>query len=138
MNFKKKICIIITLIFILTFLIGFSNIEKVQASNILPCAYYDPSAISFIGTYRGTANYYDGNYMAFEATATASDGISRELIITVYIASTNTTKQYKTYTDGITRKANNISIGNGSDVVISASCSDSSVTINLDLKMYSW
>ena len=77
--------------------------------------------------------------MAFEAKATSSNGKSHEVIITLYISNTNTTKQYRIYTDGLTRKADHIPIGNGgSDVVIKANCSDASVTINLDLKMYSW
>ena len=95
---------------------------KVNASEITPYAYNDPSAVSFKSSYTGKSLYYDGNYMAFEATATAS----------------NTTKKYRTYTDGINRKADYIPIDNGSYVIISASCADTSVTINLDLKMYSW
>ena len=110
---------------------------KVNASEITPYAYNDPSAVSFQGSYTGRSTYYDGNYMAFEAIATASDGVSREIIISVYIASSNTTKKYRTYSDGVNRKADYIPIDNGSYVVISASCADSSVTINLDLKMYS-
>lgn len=111
---------------------------KVNASEITPYAYNDPSAVSFKGSYKGQDVYYDGNYMAFEAIATASDGVSREIIISVYIASSNTTRKYRTYTDGVNRKADYIPIDNGSYVTISASCADTSVTINLDLKMYSW
>ncbi len=110
----------------------------VRANDISHFAYYDPSSVSFRGTYNGTSNYYDGNYMAFESTATASDGKSHELIISIYIVSTNTTKQYRIYTDGKMRKADHIPIGNGSSAVIRATCSDSSVTVKLDLKMYSW
>lgn len=137
-NLKKKNFILMMTVVILFSLCLSIIPQKVQANSIMPFAYYDPNSVSFNGTYRGVSNYYDGNYMAFESKATASDGISREVIITVYISSTNTTKKYKTYTDGVTRKADYIPIGNGSYALISATCADSSVTINLDLKMYSW
>lgn len=133
--FKK----ITVLILVFAILFGILCIPiNVNANEIMPYAYYDPSVISFRGSFNGTSNYYDGNYMAFEATATSSDGASKEIIITVYIESTGTTHRYKTYTDGVARKADYIPVGSGSRAIISASCADSSVTINLDLKMYSW
>ena len=76
--------------------------------------------------------------MAVEVTATAEDGISRELIIEVYVAYTNTTHRFRTYTDGVTRKADYIPISGGSEAIITAICSDSSVKITMDTKMYSW
>ena len=135
--FKKGIAIITTiLLFSSIFLITSTKVEA--SSDVTPFAYYDPNSVSFNGGYRGVSRYYDGNFMAFEARATSSDGVSREILISVYISSLNQTRTFRTYSDGINRKADYISIGGGSDVVISATCSDSSVTINLDLKMYSW
>ena len=138
MYIKCKKIIVLTLLLSLMniFLIG--TTQKVQANSISPFAYYDPNPISFYGTYRGVSNYYDGTHMGVEVRATASDGISRQITIEVYIASTNTTKKYSTHSDGVNRKADQIPIGNGSRVVISAYCIDSSVRIDLDLKMYSW
>lgn len=138
MNIKKNYFIVILIIVSAICLINFGFPTKVKAYEVTPFAYYDPNSVSFKGTYNGTSNYYDGNYMAFEARATASDGKTHEVIVSVYIVSTNTTKNYKIYTDGITRKADYIPIGSGSSAIISAKCSDSSVTVNLDLKMYSW
>lgn len=135
LKFKKSIIAIMSFIILMG---GICVPIKVNASEITPFAYNDPSAVSFCGSYTGKSMYYDGNYMAFEATATASDGVSREIIISVYIASTNTTKKYKTYSDGVARKADYIPINEGSYAVISANCEDTSVTITLDLKMYSW
>lgn len=134
---RKSIAIISTIVLLTSMFFIFPT--KLEANNnISPFAYYDPNAVSFKGNYRGVSRYYDGNFMAFEVRAIASDNISREILISVYIASNNQTKTYRTYSDGVIRKADHISIGNGSDVVISASCLDSSVTITLDLKMYSW
>lgn len=131
----KKFSIIGMVIVLL--IVGMLIPTKVEASEITPFAYVDPAPISFRGSYTGSSYYYDGNYLSFEATATASDGVSREIIISVYIFNTNTTKRFVTYSDGVRRRADNIPINGGSAVVISASCSDSSVTINLDLQMSS-
>lgn len=111
---------------------------QVKANGISTFAYYDPGAVSFYGSISSGSRHYDGDYMAVEVTATAEDGISRELIIEVYVAYTNTTHRFRTYTDGVTRKADYIPIAGGSDAIIIARCSDSSVRINMDTKMYSW
>ena len=125
MNIKNKLLVVCFIIATLFTIFTITFPIQVKASDISTYAYYDP-------------NYYDGRFMAFEATATASDGKSYEVIVSVYIASKNTTKNYRIHTDGKTRKADYISIGNGSDAIISATCADSSVIVNLDLKMYSW
>ncbi len=111
---------------------------QVKANGISTFAYYDPSAVSFYGEFSSGSRHYDGDYMAVEVTATAEDGISRELIIEVYVAYTNTIHRFRTYTDGIIRKADYIPIAGGSDAVITAKCSDGSVRINMDMTMYSW
>ena len=111
---------------------------QVKANGISTFAYYDPSAVSFYGTYISGSRHYDGDYMAVEVNATAEDGISRELIIEVYVEYTNTIHRFRTYTDGVTRKADYIPISGGSDAIIMATCSDSSVRITMDTKMYSW
>lgn len=136
MELKRKYITVFFIIVLLTiFLIGAS--VKVNATDIVPFASYNPNPVSFYGTYTGTSNYYDGTTMGFQASATASDGISRELIIEVYVFSTNTTHRYRTYTDGVNRGAENIPINNGSNVRISAYCSDASIKVTLKLKMYS-
>lgn len=111
---------------------------QVRANGASTFAYYDPIPVSFYGSITSGARYYDGDYMAVEVTATAADGVSRELIIQVYVGYTNTTHTYRTYTDGVTRKADYIPIAGGSDAIIRASCSDSSVLITMDTTMYSW
>lgn len=111
---------------------------QVRANEVSTFAYYDPSPASFYGSMSSGSRYFDGDYMAVEITATAEDGISRELIIQVYVGYTNTTHTYRTYTDGVTRKADYIPIEGGSDAIIIARCSDSSVKITIDTKMYSW
>ena len=139
MSLKRKSIILILTFFCILSLFMCCFPLKAQAVEVSPFAYYDPNSVSFKGSYSAFLNYYDGNYMAFEAKSSSSDGKSHEVIITLYIANTNTTKEYSIYTDGLTRKFDHIPIGNGgSDVVIRANCSNASVTINLDLKMYSW
>lgn len=138
MSLKRKSIILILTFFCILSLFMCCFPLKAQAVEISPFSYYDPSPVTFKGTY----NYYDnfdGNYMAFEAKATASDGESHEIIITVYISNTNTTKQYRMYTDGVNRKADHISIGNGGSYVsLKITCADKSANITLDLKTYSW
>ena len=119
--FKLKKYVIAIVVFIML-IGGICAPIKANASEITPYAYNDPYAVSFCENYTGKSLYYGGNYMAFETTSTASDGVSREIIISVYIASTNTTKKYRTYSDGVNIKADYIPIADGSYVVISASC----------------
>lgn len=136
MSIVKKIMYLIVGVVMMFSLIAVPT--QVKANGISTFAYYDPSAVSFYGTFSSMGKHYDGDYMAVEVTATAEDGISRELIIEVYVAYTNTIHRFRTYTDGVTRKADYIPIAGGSDAGITARCSDSSVRINMDLKMYSW
>ena len=132
----KKIMYLIVGIIMMFSLVAIPT--QVKANSASTYGYFDPSTVSFYGIYRGGSIHYDGDYMAVEVNATAEDGISRELIIEIYVAYTNTTHRYRTYTDGITRKADYIPINGGSDAVISAYYANSSVKVNLDLKMYSW
>lgn len=111
---------------------------QVKANGVSTFAYFDPAPVSFYGTFSSVSKHYDGDYMAVELNATAEDGISRELILRVYVAYTGKVHTYRTYTDGITRKADYIPIEGGSDASIVVYCSDSSVRINLDVKTYSW
>lgn len=131
--FKKK-CISLLSIFILTFSIIVSFIPpKVNAATN---AYFDPAPKSFYGTC--TASYYlDGRNMGFNVNATASDGISRELFIEVYVDETRITHTYKTYTDGVTRNVPAIALNGGSGVSFYIYCNDSSVQLTVDLEIYS-
>ena len=131
---KKSMYFIVGLVMILSLIIP----TQVRASEISTFAYYDPSAVSFYGSCTSVSKHYDGNYMAVEVNATAEDGVSRELIIEVYVEYTNKIHRFRTYTDGVTRKADYIYIAGGSDAIITATCSDSSVRITMDTKMYSW
>lgn len=136
MSIVKKIMYLIVGVVMMFSLIGVPT--QVKANGISTFAYYDPSAVSFYGTYISGSRHYDGDYMAVEVTATAEDGISRELIVEVYVEYTSTIHRFRTYTDGITRKADYIPISGGSDAVITVTCSDSSVRVTMDTKMYSW
>ena len=132
---KKSMYLIVGAIMMFS-LIGVPT--QVKANGISTFAYYDPAPVSFYGSCTSVSKHYDGDYMAVEVTATAEDGISRELIIEVYVAYTNTIHRFRTYTDGVTRKADYIPIEGGSDAVVIATCSDSSVRITMDTVMYSW
>lgn len=136
MSIVKKIMYLVVGAIMLFSLIAVPT--QVRANGISTFAYYDPAPVSFYGSYISGSKHYDGNYMAVEVTATAEDGISRELIIEVYVEYTNTVHRFRTYTDGVTRKADYIPISGGSQAVIMANCSDSSVRITMDTKMYSW
>ena len=132
----KKIMYLIVGIIMMFSLVAIPT--QVKANSASTYAYYDPSSVSFYGTCISGSRHYDGDYMAVEVNATAADGISRELIVEVYVEYTNTIHRFRTYTDGITRKADYIPISGGSDAVITVTCSDASVLITMDTKMYSW
>lgn len=108
-----------------------------KASTISPYTYDDTKTITFQSNYTSEYRYYDGNSLTIEASATSSDGSSHEIILSVYVRSMNTTKKYRIYSDGVTRRASNIPLNGGSSVRISASCSDSSVAIKFNFKCYS-
>ncbi len=102
--FKKKIIYILSAtILVITILFANTN-YIVEASSISPCAYYDPSEISFYGKSNSIVDYYDGNFMAIEAFATATDGVSRDVKISVYVNSTNKMRTYTIKTNGKTKK----------------------------------
>ena len=132
----KKIMYLIVGIIMMFSLVAIPT--QVKANSASTYAYYDPGPASFYGSFASGARHFDGDYMAVEVNATAEDGISRELIIEVYVGYTNTIHRFRTYTDGVTRKADYIPIEGGSDAIIIARCSDSSVRITMDTKMYSW
>lgn len=136
MSIVKKVIYLIVGLVMMFSLIAIPT--QVKANGVSTFAYFDPGPVSFYGTCISVSNHYDGDYMAVEVNATAEDGISRELIIEVYVAYTNTTHRFRTYTDGVTRKADYIPIAGGSEAIITARCSDSSVRITMDTKMYSW
>lgn len=136
MSIVKKIMYLIVVAVMMFSLVAIPT--QVRANGVSTFAYYDPSPVSFYGSVDSGSRHFDGDYMAVEVNATAADGISRELIIEVYVGYTNTIHRFRTYTDGVTRKADYIPISGGSDVVITAICSDSSVRITMDTKMYSW
>lgn len=136
MSIVKKVIYLIVGLVMMFSLIAIPT--QVKANGASTYAYYDPGPASFYGSMSSGSRYFDGDYMAVEINATAEDGISRELIIEVYVAYTNTIHRYRTYTDGITRKADYIPIEGGSDAIITARCSDSSVRITIDTTMYSW
>lgn len=136
MSIVKKIMYLIVGVVMMFSLIAVPT--QVKANGISTFAYYEPGSVSFYGSVNSGSRHYDGDYMAVEVTATAEDGISRELIIEVYVAYTNTIHRFRTYTDGITRKADYIPINGGSEAIITAICSDSSVKITMNTKMYSW
>ena len=132
----KKIMYLIVGIIMMFSLVAIPT--QVKANGASTYAYFDPSPVSFYGTFSSMAKHYDGDYMALEVNATAEDGVSRELIIEILVNTTGKVHRYRTYTDGITRKADYIPIDGGSQAVIMATCSDSSVKITMDTVMYSW
>ena len=136
MSIVKKIMYLIVVAVMMFSLVAIPT--QVRANGVSTFAYYDPSPVSFYGSVDSGSRHFDGDYMAVEVNATAADGISRELIIEVYVGYTNTIHRFRTYTDGVTRKADYIPIEGGSDAIIIARCSDSSVRITMDTKMYSW
>lgn len=136
MSIVKKVIYLIVGLVMMFSLIAIPT--QVKANGVSTFAYYDPSAVSFYGKYISGSRHYDGDYMAVEVNATAADGISRELIIEVIVNTTGKVHKFRTYTDGVTRKADYIPVDGGSQAVIIATCSDSSVMITMDTKMYSW
>ena len=136
MSIVKKVIYLIVGLVMMFSLIAIPT--QVKANGVSTFAYYDPGPASFYGSMSSGSRYFDGDYMAVEVNATAEDGISRELIIEIRVGTTGKIHTYRTYTDGITRKADYIPISGGSEAIITAICSDSSVRITMDTKMYSW
>jgi len=134
---KKKSVISLFVVILLCSTILISLPQTVNASNVTPFAVFDPNPVNFYGRYTSPTYYYDGTSMGFIATASAADGVTRELIIEVYVAETDTTHRYRTYTDGVIRGIEGIPLNGGSSATYIAYCSDSSVRITLDLRMFS-
>lgn len=102
---------------------------------------YDSGTYTFKGSKKLMGIYYDGTFMAIEATATASDNQSHKVTITAVIDRSGKVNNYTVYTNGQMKKFDYIYLGGisqGSQVIISCTCDDPNVSVTIDLKTYSW
>jgi len=109
--------------------------QKVEASMMIV---YNPNPVSFYGGYGWNTFYGDGQVLYIEATTTASDNVSREVWLTVYVYNDDAEFHIRTYSDGYTKYVDGIPLNGGSGVGIAAYCSDSSVEITMDLYINSY
>lgn len=133
---KIVLCLCISLML----LCSFTAVNASTEWGIEPYA-YDEGTYTFQGSRKIMGNYYDGTFMAIEATATASDNQSHKVTISVIIGRSGDIKNYTVYTNGQMKKFDYIYLGGiskGSDVIISCSCDDSNATVTIRLKTYSW
>ncbi len=134
---KIVLCLAITLMLLCSF-------TAVNASTkgwgVEPYA-YDEGTYTFKGSQNIMANYYDGTFMAIEATATASDNQSHKVTIRAAIDKAGKVNTYTVYTNGQMKKFDYIYLGGiskGSTVIINCECDDPNVTVTIRLKTYSW
>lgn len=137
---RKSITRLVVTLILSAMLLVSSNFVYASSNNeISTMSYYGTSTFKFYKSAQRN-NYYDGSFMAIEASATSSTGSSETVTISVYISSRKTTKTYTIKTDGTTKKFDYIylGLGSGSDVRITTSCSNSSAEITMSLTSYSW
>ena len=137
---RKSIPRLVVTLILTAMLLVSSNFAYASSNNeISTMSYYGTDTFIFYSVANKT-NFYDGTFMAIEASATSSTGNSETITIKVYIVDRDVTKTYTIKTDGTTKKFDYIylGLGSGSDVRITTSCSNSSAKITMSLTSYSW
>lgn len=132
--------IVVCLSVVLMLLFSFTGVKASTERGIENYA-YDEGTYTFQGSKKIMGNYYDGTFMAIEATATASDNQSHKVTITTVIDRSGKVNNYTIYTNGEMKKFDYIYLGGiskGSQVIISCKCDDPNVTVKINLKTYSW
>ena len=138
MKRRSILKIAVTLILVIMVLLSSNFVYANTDSEISTMSYYGTDTFTFHGS-ANKAYFYDGTFMAIEASARSSSGSLETVTIKVYIINRDVTKTYTIKTDGPTKKFDYIYIGlGGSDVRITTSCSNSSAKITMSLTSYSW
>ena len=139
MKRRSILKIAVTLILVIMVLLSSNFVYANTDSEISTMSYYGTDTFTFNGSTNKTY-FYDGTFMAIEASAASSTGSSETVTISIYISSRKTTKTYTIKTDGTTKKFDYIylGLGSGSDVRITTSCNNESAAITMSLTSYSW
>ena len=138
MKRRSILKIAVTLILVIMVLLSSNFVYANTDSEISTMSYYGTDTFTFNGSTNKTY-FYDGTFMAIEASATSSTGSSETVTIKVYIINRDVTKTYTIKTDGTTKKFDYIYIGlGGGDVRNTTSCSNESAAITMSLTSYSW
>lgn len=140
LNCKKALLKILSIMSVVVMSFSFNSVNASTNGGISTYSYYGGTTATFYGSKQFANRYYEGTFMAVEATATASDNQSHKVTLKVNIINRNTVKTYTLYTNGQKKKFDYIGLGlsGGSSVIISCTCDNPSVAATIDLTTYSW
>lgn len=103
--------------------------------------FFDPSPFTFVGEMNGNTKYYDGEWMALEASATTTSGVI-PVHIDLLVYNTNTHHDCTIWANGNNNKFDWISLGNrggsSADNYYYLDSQYSNTTVTMDVKSYSW
>lgn len=141
---KKLLTVLMTMIMVFSMgTTAFAAGPEEQTNPEIPIdicpSYYNPSSISFSGSYMDVSRWYDGSYMAAEITASSSVSSNLTVYITAHITGYGDVN-WDVKTDGVMHKQDWIYLGTttGRYVYFEYSCSDPNATISLHNTTYSW
>ena len=126
---KILACILIALLAVS----AISMVMPVKASTASTLSYYEMS-FSFTGG-TSVARGFDGTFLTIRLMATADNGRSERVTLSVYVTNTGKTHTYTFETDGLTYEFKNIylSLKGGSDVRFAFSADNKDVKININM-----
>lgn len=103
--------------------------------------YADPDPFTFSDTWIGTTRYYDGGYMALEASATSTAGVI-PIYIDLYVYNTSTHHELTVWSNGNNNKFDWISLGStggsSADCYYYVDSAYTGYSHTVDIKSYSW
>jgi len=109
--------------------------------NSMQWSYWNPGPFTFQGDHNGATNYYDGQWMAVEISATSTAG-AIPIYIDLFVQRTSQHHTFTIWADGTTGKFDWISLGSAGGSA--ANCyyyvdsQYASATNTVDVKSYSW
>ena len=126
---KILACMLIALLAVSTI----SMVNPVKASTASTLSYYE-MGFSFTGG-TSVARGFDGTFLTIRLMATADNGRSERVTLSVYVTKTGKTHTYTFETDGLTYEFKNIylSLKGGSDVRFAFSADNKDVKINMNM-----
>lgn len=112
-----------------------------DSENPMTRGYFDPSPFTFVNAMNGETRYYDGGWMALEASATSTAGVI-PLHIDLLVYRTATHHDFTIWTNGGNNKFDWITLGSAggssADCYYYVDSQYSSATNTVDVKSYSW
>ncbi len=112
-----------------------------DSENPMTRGYFDPGPFTFSGEMNGETRYYDGGWMALEASATSTAGVI-PIHIDMYVYRTATHHDCTIWSNGNNNKFDWITLGSAggssADCYYYVDSQYSSATNTVDVKSYSW